>query len=189
MNVQNTWGLLKETGSEWMEDKAPRLGAALAYYTAFSLAPLLVIVIGIAGLVLHQQNAGDHVINQIESMVGEQGGEAVRTMVESEYAKIDEQQGSELAAELRDAVARYELPSPRRPGGGDVDARRDDAYLHWLRTNTEPQRQAGYRRVTAALPIGDITSEQLRSLTELASRFGNDLDFDAGAREFFSENL
>src|SRR5438067_5881367 len=83
MNGQTTWGSLKETGSEWMEDKAPRLGAALAYYTAFSLAPLLVIVIGIAGLVLHQQNAGDHVINQIESMVGEQGGEAVRTMVES----------------------------------------------------------------------------------------------------------
>src|SRR5579884_2610599 len=52
LNAKSFWQLLKETGSEWMTDKAPRLGAALAYYTVFSLAPLLVIIIGIAGLVL-----------------------------------------------------------------------------------------------------------------------------------------
>ncbi|MGH2522063.1 MAG: hypothetical protein ACRDH2_06120 [Anaerolineales bacterium] len=42
------FGLIKQTASEWSEDKAPRLGAALAYYTVFSLAPLLIIVIAIA---------------------------------------------------------------------------------------------------------------------------------------------
>jgi membrane protein len=41
--------LLKKTASEWMEDDAPSLGAALAYYTVFSLAPLLIIAIAIAG--------------------------------------------------------------------------------------------------------------------------------------------
>ena len=110
---------------------------------------------------------------RLKFLVQRMGVERFRSMVESEYAKIHELQGEELASELRDAVARYALPPPRRPGGGDADARRDEPYLHWLRTNTEPQRQAGYRRVTAALPIGDVTSEQLRSLTDLASRFGN----------------
>ncbi len=45
------FSLLKETFQEWNEDKAPRLAAALAYYTAFSLAPLLIVVISIAGLI------------------------------------------------------------------------------------------------------------------------------------------
>ncbi len=39
------WGLLSATFNEWMEDKAPRLGAALAYYTAFSIAPLLILLV------------------------------------------------------------------------------------------------------------------------------------------------
>ena len=44
------WGLLSATFNEWTEDKAPRLGAALAYYTAFSIAPLLILLVAIAGL-------------------------------------------------------------------------------------------------------------------------------------------
>lgn len=83
MNYRAYWGLIKDTASDWMEDKAARLGAALAYYTAFSLAALLVIVIGVAGLVFGQKEAGHQLINEIQNMVGEQGGEAVRTMVES----------------------------------------------------------------------------------------------------------
>ncbi|MCA1600776.1 MAG: ribonuclease BN, partial [Acidobacteria bacterium] len=43
--------LIKESISRWSEDRAPSMGAALSYYTVFSLAPLLLIVIGIAGLV------------------------------------------------------------------------------------------------------------------------------------------
>jgi uncharacterized BrkB/YihY/UPF0761 family membrane protein len=52
MDPKGYWGLLKEAGNEWLEDKAPRLGAALAYYSALSIAPLLVIAIFIAGMVL-----------------------------------------------------------------------------------------------------------------------------------------
>jgi len=51
MDLKGYWGLLEEAGREWLEDKAPRLGAALAYYTALSIAPLLVIAIFIAGMV------------------------------------------------------------------------------------------------------------------------------------------
>ena len=83
LNAKSFWQLLKETGSEWMTDKAPRLGAALAYYTVFSLAPLLVIIIGIAGLVLGHDAAGQHLIDQVQNLVGEQGGKAIRTMVEN----------------------------------------------------------------------------------------------------------
>ena len=46
------WGLLSGTFNEWMEHKTPRLGAALAYYTAFSIAPLLTLLVAIAGLVV-----------------------------------------------------------------------------------------------------------------------------------------
>src|SRR5437667_58329 len=55
--MTDIWGLFKDAGTQWMEDKAPRLGAALAYYTAFSLAPLLVIIIAVVGLVFGRDAA------------------------------------------------------------------------------------------------------------------------------------
>src|SRR4029077_14047983 len=57
MNPTEIFAILKETASDWMEDQAPTLGAALAYYTVFSLAPLLIIAIAIAGLVFGQEAA------------------------------------------------------------------------------------------------------------------------------------
>jgi len=51
-------GLIKESFSEWSEDRASRLAAALAYYTAFSLAPLLVVVIAIAASSLTRKPPG-----------------------------------------------------------------------------------------------------------------------------------
>src|SRR5262249_12468911 len=75
------WSLLKDAGSEWVEDKAPRLGAALAYYTIFSLAPLLVIIIAIAGWVFGQQAVQGQLSEQIRGLVGAEGAQAVETMV------------------------------------------------------------------------------------------------------------
>ena len=54
----NSFGLLKQTFSEWLEDKAPQLGAALAYYTVFSLAPLILVLLAIVGLVFHNDPGG-----------------------------------------------------------------------------------------------------------------------------------
>ena len=51
MNAQSIWSLLKDTYDEWDEDKAPRLAAALSYYTLFSLTPLLIIAIAVTRLV------------------------------------------------------------------------------------------------------------------------------------------
>jgi membrane protein len=54
----NSFGLLKQTFSEWLEDKAPQLGAALAYYTVFSLAPLILILLAIIGLIFRNDPGG-----------------------------------------------------------------------------------------------------------------------------------
>jgi membrane protein len=75
--------LIKETFAEWSEDKASRLAAALSYYTLFSLAPLLVIVIAIASLFLGDDAARGAINSQIDGMIGEQGAEAVEDMIQS----------------------------------------------------------------------------------------------------------
>jgi len=80
-NPLELWGMLKEAGTSFIEDMAPRLGAALAYYTIVSLAPLLVIVLALAGLVFGEQAAEGQVKGQIESLVGQEGGKAVEQMV------------------------------------------------------------------------------------------------------------
>jgi len=73
--------VLKEAGGEWVEDKASRLGAALAYYTVFSLAPLLVIVIAVAGFFFGPEAAQGQIAGQIRSVVGEEGAQAVQDMI------------------------------------------------------------------------------------------------------------
>ena len=54
----NSFGLIKQTFSEWLEDKAPQLGAALAYYTVFSLAPLVLVLLAIVGLIFRNDPDG-----------------------------------------------------------------------------------------------------------------------------------
>jgi len=85
--------LVKETFSEWSNDKAPRLGAALSYYTIFSLAPLLVLVISIAGLVFGQKAAEGRLLAQLSEVVGTDAGVAVQTMV----AKAGQHRGGVIA--------------------------------------------------------------------------------------------
>jgi membrane protein len=83
MNAAVLKRIVIDAGSQWNADKAPRLGAALAYYTIFSIAPLLVITIGIAGLYFDHDVAQKQITKQVEHVVGKQGGEAVATMVAS----------------------------------------------------------------------------------------------------------
>jgi membrane protein len=73
--------LVKETYLKWSDDKVPRLGAALAYYTVFSIVPLLIIVIGIAGLVFGEQAAHTYIMAQVESLVGTQSASALEEML------------------------------------------------------------------------------------------------------------
>ncbi len=73
--------LLKETFQEWNEDKVPRLAAALAYYTAFSLAPLLIVVISIAGLAYGDEAVQGQLRYQIQGLVGSQAAGAIQDML------------------------------------------------------------------------------------------------------------
>ncbi len=75
--------LLRETFREWREDGATRLAAALAYYTTFSLAPLLVLIIAIAGLAGGREAAQTQTMAQVEDLLGAEGREFVQEMIES----------------------------------------------------------------------------------------------------------
>lgn len=77
------FNLIKKTFKEWSEDKASRLAAALAYYTVFSIPPLLVIAIGIAGIFTDRQGVEDQLLTQASSLMGSQGSEAIETILES----------------------------------------------------------------------------------------------------------
>jgi membrane protein len=78
--------LLKQTASEWMEDDAPTLGAALAYYTVFSLAPLMTIAIAMAGFFFGKEAAQGQIFDELRVLLGEEGGKAVEEMVQSANA-------------------------------------------------------------------------------------------------------
>jgi membrane protein len=74
--VRHFWTLLSETFTEWLEDKAQRLGAALAYYAAFSIAPLLVLVVAVAGY-FYKDDTLHRVQSQIALMAGVNAAEAI----------------------------------------------------------------------------------------------------------------
>ena len=82
MNAQAIWNLLNSTVAEWSEDKAPRLAAALAYYTVFAIAPILVIAIAVAKM-FGFSSAQDEIIAQISGVVGQQAADAIKTMVQN----------------------------------------------------------------------------------------------------------
>ncbi len=77
------FNLLKDTFREWREDGANRLAAALAYYTTFSLAPLLVLIIAIAGLAGGREAAQTQTMAQVEDLLGVEGREFVEGMIDS----------------------------------------------------------------------------------------------------------
>ena len=75
--------LVKESVSAWLEDRAASMGAALAYYTAFSIAPLLIIAIAVAGLVFGRDAAQEAVVGQLQGLLGDAGGAAIEEMLKS----------------------------------------------------------------------------------------------------------
>jgi len=74
------WKLIRQTIDEWQQDEAPRMGASLAYYSLFSLAPLLVIVIFIIGFVYQGDTVG-HIQRQIQSLVGADGAKTIAAAI------------------------------------------------------------------------------------------------------------
>jgi membrane protein len=83
MTVDDLWDVIKAAVSGWVDDYAQSMGAALAYYTMFSMAPLLLIVISIAGLVFGDEAARGEIFGQLEGMLGASGALAVQGLLES----------------------------------------------------------------------------------------------------------
>jgi membrane protein len=75
--------LVKQAGMAWIDDYAPSMGAALAYYTLFSIAPLVLIVIAVAGLVFGEQAARGEIMSQLSGMVGSDGAKAIESLLSS----------------------------------------------------------------------------------------------------------
>jgi membrane protein len=83
MQLRALFDLCKQAATSWKADYAPSMGAALAYYTVFSVAPLLLIVISVAGLVFGQEAARGEIMTQLSGLMGEQGARAVQGMLEA----------------------------------------------------------------------------------------------------------
>ena len=83
MSAKAFLDLLKGAFKSWTEDKASRLGAALAYYTIFSIGPLLVVIIAIAGFVFGQSASQGQIVGSIKSVVGDDGARMIQAMVKS----------------------------------------------------------------------------------------------------------
>ena len=98
------------------------------------------------------------------------GIERFRALVLEEVARVDAERGEELRAELREALAGYRAPEPSRARGASAAAAA--GFDHWARTNTRPQKLAGDHAALVELPLGDVTSEQMRLLARLARAHG-----------------
>ena len=83
--LANTWTLIKATVNGYIEDNALSRGAAIAYYTVFSLAPMLVIIVAIAGVAFGEEAAQGALARQIQGLMGHDAAVAVQGMVRSAW--------------------------------------------------------------------------------------------------------
>lgn len=81
--LQQAWSLTRNAVAAWIDDFAPSMGAALAYYTIFSLAPMLIIVIAIAGFFFGQDAAQGAIVLQLRDLMGDTGASAVEGLLKS----------------------------------------------------------------------------------------------------------
>jgi membrane protein len=83
MYLRRLGSVLSKAANAWMDDHAQSMGAALSYYTIFSLAPLLLIAISVAGLVFGKDAAQGAVVDQLKSLLGQAGAEAVQGLLKN----------------------------------------------------------------------------------------------------------
>ncbi len=132
------WTLVKKAASAWLDDYAPSMGAALSYYTVFSLAPVLLIVIAVAGLVFGQDAARGALFEQLNGMMGADAAKAVEGMLASVSKPSQGVMATVIGivvlligattvfGELQDALDRiWRVPAKDKPSGiwGMVHAR------------------------------------------------------------------
>jgi len=138
MRPREFYKLAKESILAWQEDYASSMGAAIAFYTVFSIAPLMIIMIAIAGAVWGEEAVQGEIMRQLGSMVGEEGASGVEAMIQSAdrpsqgvvatvvSAFILAWGATRVFAELQSALDRiWEMPSAVQKAGiwGTIRAR------------------------------------------------------------------
>jgi membrane protein len=129
-DISIIWNLIKQTMQSWLEDYAPSMGAALAYYTLFSLAPLLLIVISVAGMIFGEDAARGEIALQLRSLMGESGAKAVQDLLSSVHESAKDSFATAVGlllmfvgattvfAELQDALDRiWRVPARPQTSG------------------------------------------------------------------------
>ena len=124
------WTLVKRSAAAWIDDYAPSMGAALSYYTVFSLAPLLLIVVSIAGLVFGEEAARGEIFGQLAGLLGADAAIAVEGVLASLNKPAQGVTGTFIGigvlligatsvfGELQDALDRIWRAPVRQRGGG-----------------------------------------------------------------------
>lgn len=131
MTTKQIVSLAKRSFSAWSDDYAPSMGAALSYYTVFSLAPLLIVVIAVAGLAFGADAARGAILDQLKGLLGPDGAKGVQDLLESASKPSRGVTASILGAatlvlgatsvfgELQSALDRI-WHAPPAPGGGII---------------------------------------------------------------------
>ena len=83
MHLKQEWSLISQTIDAWIDDYAPSMGAALAYYTMFSIAPLLLIIIAVTGWVFGAEAARGEILAQLEGLMGKEGATMIEALITS----------------------------------------------------------------------------------------------------------
>lgn len=81
--LKSGWSFLKAIIDKWTDDKAPKLGAAVSFYTIFSLSPILLITIAVVGFIFGKEAARGEIVEQIGGLVGNEGAQIVQTAIQN----------------------------------------------------------------------------------------------------------
>ncbi len=130
MSIKAAWELAKEAFSSWIDDYGQSMGAALAYYTVFSMAPLLLIVISVAGLIFGADAARGEILGQLRGLMGQDAALAIQGLLESVSKPAESALATVIGltvllvgatsvfAELQDALDRiWRAPHRGQPSG------------------------------------------------------------------------
>src|SRR6478735_1581425 len=82
-NLKDSWKILKDTFNGFLEDRALKLSAALSYYTIFSLAPLLLLLISLAGVFFGREAIQGHVFTEINGLIGNQAAAQIQDIIKN----------------------------------------------------------------------------------------------------------
>jgi membrane protein len=174
---QDIGALLGDALKAWYRHNAPRLGASLAFYTMFSLAPLLIVVIGVASLIFGRAAAEGQIIGQIRELTGREGAEVIRQVVAGAREPVSGILATSLGlltlflgatavvAELRDALNTiWEVPAHEGQWGRGIAKILKERVLSFvmvlsvgflLLVSLNRERGAGRRRVVLSRSPAD----------------------------------